>query len=135
MAQLAALTDAVWPRDDEWVADAATVRVLLVAAERCVRGHRPAMRKVIVRLRPTDILEPRHLLRPELGPHVARAQRDASKQSALLAGAVVGEDEDDGIVALSGAFEEIDEARELPIRVIEHAGKCRLETGEEAALV
>ena len=60
---------------------------------------------------------------------------NASDQSALLTGAVVGEDEDDGIVALSGAFKEVDEARELEIGVIEHAGECRLETGEEAALV
>src|SRR5262249_38476229 len=65
------------------VADAAAVRVLLVAAERRVGRHRPTVRKVIVRLRPADVLEPRHLLRLELGPHVARAQRDASEQSAL----------------------------------------------------
>ena len=53
---------------------------------------------------------------------------DAPEQSALLARAVVGEDEDDGVVALSGALKEVDEARELAIGVIEHAGECRLET-------
>jgi hypothetical protein len=77
-----------------------------------------------VRLRPADVLEARHLLRPELGPHVARAQRDASEQSALLARAVVGEDQDDGIVALSGAFKEVDEARELEIGVIGHSANA-----------
>src|SRR5262252_1160950 len=77
--QLPARGDALWPRDDEWVADSAAVRVLLVAAERRVRRHRPAVREVVVHLRTTDVLKAGELFRPELGAQIARAEGDAAE--------------------------------------------------------
>ncbi len=132
VAQPAARRDALRPRDHQRIADAAAVRVLLVAPEGRVRGHRPAVREVVAHLRAADVLETCEPLGPQ---HRPRAERDAAEQPALLAGAVVGKDEDDGVVEEARALEECDEAAKLAVGVVEHAGEGRLQPQEEAALV
>ena len=57
MPQLAARRDPLRPGDHQRIADAAAMGVLLVAAQRRVRRHRPALRKVGVGVRPADIVD------------------------------------------------------------------------------
>lgn len=55
--------------------------------------------------------------------------------SAFLAGAVVGEEHDDGVVELSGLFEVGDESSDLCVAVFEEAGEGFLEGGHEALCI
>ena len=61
---LAARRDALRPADDQRVADAAAVGVLLVAAQGRVRRHGPALRKVGVRVGPADVVDAARASRP-----------------------------------------------------------------------
>ncbi len=72
------------------IADAAAVGILLVAAERGVRRHRPAEREIGMRVRPADIVDPRDLLLKRLGSLVVRPHRvDEAVHHAFLARAIV----------------------------------------------
>ena len=57
MAQLTARGQTGGPADDQRVADAAAMGVLLVALERCVGAGRPAPGKVAVRVGPADVVD------------------------------------------------------------------------------
>ena len=128
--------DALGPRDHQRIADAAAMGVLLVAAQRRVGGHRPAMREIGVGVRPADVVDARHLLRHRLGTEIVRAHGvDEAERPAFLARAVVGQHEDQRVVAHAGRFEERDQPRQMPVGMIEHAGEGRLQPCEHAPLV
>src|SRR5262249_19009948 len=100
MAQLAFGLDAVWPAHHEGIADAAAMGVLLVAAQRRVRRHRPAMREIGVRIGAADVVNATYLLRHRLRAEVERPHRiDEAERPALLARAIVGHYDDQGVVA------------------------------------
>ena len=110
--------------------------VLLVAAQRRVRRHRPAVRKVAVRVRPADIVDPAQLFRDRFGTEIVRPHRvDKAERPALLAGAVVGQDEDQRVVAHAGRVEKADQPRQMLVGMVEHAGEGRLQPREDALFV
>ena len=133
MAHLAFGRDPLRPGHDEGIADAAAMGVLLVAAQRRVRRHRPAMREIAVRVRPADVVDPAQLFRDRLGAEIIRPHRvDEAERPALLARAVVGQHEDQRVVADAGRVEKRDQPRQMPVGMIEHAGKGRLQPREDA---
>ena len=110
--------------------------VLLVAAQRRVRRHRPAMREIAVGVGPADIVDAADFLRDRLGTEVERPHRiDEAERPALLARAIVGHHDDKRVVAHACGFEERDQPRQMPVGMIEHAGEGRLQAGEDAPLV
>ena len=120
---LAVCLDALRPRYDARVGGAAPVGLALPAAERRVAGVGPAPGVVVEGLdaaqlvdhlevvfqRFLDIVEEEHL--------VERAYRPA-----FGAGAVVGDDDDQGIVQLADLFQEIEDAPEVIIGEAHEAG-------------
>ncbi len=137
MAQLALRRDPLRPRNDEGIADAAAMGILLVAAQRRVGRHRPAMRKIVVRVRTADIVDPPHLFRDRLGAEIIRPHRiDEAERPALLARAIVRQHEDQGVVADRRPLSrKRDQPRQMPVGMVEHAGKRRLQPREQALLV
>ena len=136
VAQLALGGDPLRPGHDEGIADAAAMGVLLVAAQRRVRRHRPAVREVAVRVRPADVVDPAQLFRDRLGTEIVRPHRvDEAERPALLAGAVVGQHEDQRVVADAGRVEERDQPRQMLVGMVEHAGEGRLQPREDAPFV
>ena len=110
--------------------------VLLVAAQRRVRRHRPAMREIAVGVGAADVVDAADFLRHRLGPEIERPHRiDEAERSALLARAIVGHDDDERVVAHACGLEERDQPRQMPVGMIEHAGEGRLQAGEDALLV
>ena len=133
---LAAAREALGPGDHQRVADAAAVGVLLVAAQRGVGGHGPAQREVRVAVRPADVLQARQFLLERLGLAVVGAHRvDEAVGAALLAGAVVGHHQDQGIVADAGRLKESYKPGELAVGVVEHGGERALEADRHLLLV
>ncbi len=136
MAQLATGRNLFRPGDHQRVADAAAMGVLLVAAQRRVGGHRPAMREVRVRIRTADAVDARELFRHRFRAEVVGAHRiDHAERAAFLAGAIVREHDDQGVVADAGGVEERDQARQMLVGMVEHAGISRLQPGEDLSLL
>jgi hypothetical protein len=83
-----------------------------------------------------DLVDAREFLAEGLGPEVA-GDRQLTKPSgpALLAGTIVGSDEDDRVREHVRLLQERDQAGQLPIGMIEHAGIGRLQPGEETLFV
>ena len=136
VAQFALGRDPLRPGHHEGIADAAAMGVLLVAAQRRVRRHRPAMRKIAVRIRPADVVDPPQLFRDRLGPEIIRPHRvDEAERPALLAGAIVRQHQDQRVVADAGLVEKADQPRQMPVGMVEHAGERRLQPREHALLV
>ena len=107
VAHLALGRDPLRPGHDEGIADAAAMGVLLVAPQRRVRRHRPAMREIGVGIRPADVVDPPQLFRHRLGTEIVRPHRvDEAERPALLARAIVGHHEDQRVVADAGLVEE-----------------------------
>src|SRR5581483_12044212 len=89
MPQLALRLDPVRPRDHEGIADSAAMGVLLVAAQRRVRRHRPAVREIAVRVGPADVVDAADFFRDRLGAEIEWAHRvDEAERTALLARAI-----------------------------------------------
>ena len=111
--------------------------ILLVAAQRRVGRHRPAMRKIAVGVRPADVVDPsRTFSGDRLGTEIVRSHRvDKAERPALLARAIVRQHEDQRVVADPGLVEKPDQPRQMPVGMIEHAGKCRLQPREHASFV
>ena len=96
------------------------------AAERRVRRHRPALREVRVALGPADQVDVRQLLRHRLelqivGPHGV----DEAHGSAFLAGAIVRQHQDQGVVAYVGLVEEGHQPRQMPVGVATRRQRAR----------
>jgi hypothetical protein len=94
------------------------------------------MRKVAVRIRPADIVDPAQLFRDRFGTEIIRTHRIHKPQrAALLAGAVVGQHQNQRVVADAGLVEEADQPRQMPVGMVEHAGEGRLQPGEDALFI
>ena len=110
--------------------------VLLVAAQRRVRRHRPAVRKVAVRIRSADVVDPPQLFRDRFGTEIVRPHRvDEAERPALLARAIVRQNQDQRVVADAGRVEKADQPRQMLVGMIEHAGERRLQPREHALFV
>ena len=134
--QLAPCRDAARPVQHQRITNAAAVRVLLVALQRRVGRHRPAMREVAVRVGATDVVDARDLLRQRFRPQVVRAHRvDHAQRPALLAGAVVRQHQHQRVVGHAAGVQEVHQPADLRIGVLEHRGIGCLQAGEQAPLI
>ena len=94
------------------------------------------MRKVAVRIRPADVVDPTQLFRDRFGPEIIRPHRvDETERPALLARAIIRQHQDQRVVTDAGSVEERDQPRQMLVGVIEHAGKRRLQSREDTLFV
>ncbi len=136
VTQLAAGLDAVRPTGHQRVADAAAMGVLLVALEGGVRRHGPAPGEVGVGVGATDVVDAGDLLGHGFWLAVVGAHGvDHAEGAALLAGAVVAQDQDQGVVAQAGLIQEGDKAGQVAVGVVQHGGEGALEAGEQALFI
>src|SRR5216684_4965698 len=83
-----------------------------------------------------DFVDACEFLGEGLGPEVAGTGGvDIAERTALLAGAIVGSNEDDRIRQHACLVEESHEAGQVPIGMVEHGRIGRLQAGEETPLV
>ena len=136
MAQLTSRHNLLRPTHDQWIADAAAVRVLLVASQRCVGRHGPSMREIRMGFRAADLVDTRELLGKGFGARVARTMRiHETERAAFLACAIVGCDDHNRVRQHIGVLEEADEAGKVLVRMIEHCGIRSLEAREDALFI
>ena len=110
--------------------------VLLVALQRRVGRHGPAPGEVAVGVRPADVVEPGQLGVHRLGDATVWTHSiDEPVGTTLLAGPVVGRHDDDRVLELPGALQEVDEPPQVLVRVMEHGRVGRLQAGEQPLLV
>ena len=89
-ARLAACADPFRPRNHQRIADAAAVGVLLIPAQRRVRGHGPAVREIAMAVRPADIFQPGDLFGQGFGLEIVGTHGvDEAIGAAFLTGAIV----------------------------------------------
>jgi hypothetical protein len=128
--QFATRSHAGGPGHHQRIADAATVGVLLVAAQRRIGRHRPAMRKIAVGVGPADVVDASDLLGQRLAQEVVRPHGvDHAQRAALLARAIVREHQHQRVLALAALVEVAQQPSDLLVGVIEHRGIGRLQAG------
>ncbi len=66
-----------------------------------------------------------------IGPH----RIDETERTAFLARAVIGQHQDQGVVANARCLQERDQPCQMAVGVVEHAGKCRLQPREHPLFV
>ena len=129
-------TESLGPVDDQRIANAAAVRVLLVPLERGVPRLRPAPRDVGVAVRSTDVVQARHGGVDVLWHAIEPAHLvEHAGRSSLLARAVVGHDDEQGVVEPLDGVQEVHQPTDLLIGMVEHRGECLLQARREQALV
>ena len=123
-ADLAPGRDPPRPGDDERVAGAAPVGLPLPPAERRVPGPRPAPRVVVEVPGAADLIDQRQaFLQRLLGVVEELRLVGGPGGPALGAGAVVGDDHDQGVVQLPQLAQELDQPPDLVIGVGQEAGE------------
>ena len=118
------------PGDDARIGHSSLVHLALPTFERGVARHGPAPRVIVVAQRATDLIDAVvHLADPcrvEVGePHVV----DGAVRTALRAGAVVRDHQDQGVVELAESAKEVDHPTQLMIGMGEEAGEALHESG------
>src|SRR5258707_7692466 len=132
MAKLARGGDSLQPADNERTANTAPVRVLLVRPQRRVGRHGPAVRVIRMCFGAADFVDVCELLCEGFGPEVARTGRvGVAERTALLAGAIVGSNEDDCIREHARLLKESYEAGEDTLRIVQNGGQGRSHTHEQ----
>ena len=123
VADLALRLQAGRPRDDARVARAAVELVALPHLERRVEGHRPAVRVVVVRLRAAEIVEQRHVGLDGVGDALHELHLvDRPVRAALARGAVVRDEDHEGVLAPAVLLEEAEQAADLVVGMAEEPG-------------
>ncbi len=136
VADLALRLHAGRPGDDARVARAAVELVALPHLERRVERHRPAVRVVVVRLRAAELVEHRHVGLDGVGDAVRELHLvDGAVRAALARGAVVGDQDDDRVLAPAELLEEAEQASDLVVGVREEPGVDLRHSREELLLV
>src|SRR5208337_1697519 len=121
--------------DDERNVDSAFVGVLLVPFERCVPRLGPTPGIVGVTVGSANIVEMTDRLVGCLDHEVEELPLvQDTERPALLTRAVVGEQEDQGVVELAEASQRVDQASDLGVGVVEEAGEGLLEARGENAV-
>ena len=125
------------PVHHQWVAYAAAVRVLLVPPQRTVAGLRPAPRVVAVRVLSADVVEAVIDDLVDVLPHCIEEAElvHHSERPAFAAGAVVAHHHQQRVVELIVLLEELDEATDLVVGVLQHGGECLLQAAGEPLLL
>ena len=112
------------PVHDQRIGDPALVDLPLPSAERRVAGDRPSPRVVVVAEGPADLVDPAERLLDRTGCDVPRPDVvDRADGPALRAGTVVRQHDDERVVEVARAVEEVDEPAELVVGVGEEAGE------------
>ena len=126
----AARLDALGPGDDARVGGAAPVGLALPAAEGRVAGVGPAPGIVVVGLDAAQLVEHLEVVF-ERFLHIVEEEHlvERADRTALGAGAVVGDDHDQGVVQLADLFQEVEDAPEVVIGEADEAGIDFHETG------
>ena len=132
-----ALRDTRGPVDDERDADAAGVDETLGEAEGRVAGLRPTQRIRAEGLRAAEGVEAFEAFAQRAGLLGVEELHlvPETELAALGAGAVVGEQNDEGVAEAAGALEFVEQAAELAVGVLEVGGEGFVVAGEDAALV
>ena len=118
------------PVDDHGHVDAALVGVLLVPLERRVAGLGPSPRVVGVAVGPADVVEAADGLVGRLHQEVEELHLvQHAERSALLAGPVVRQQEDQGVVELAERVELVDQPADLVVGVVQEGGEGLLQAG------
>ncbi len=126
VAHLAMGVDSVGPGDDCGVGDAALVRgVALEQLVRRVERHRPPDGVVVVGLGGAAqlVVEAEALLDGVDVPVEELDLVDRAVRTALAAGSVVGDDDDDGVVELTRLLEVVEDPADLRVGVGQEAGE------------
>ena len=128
--------DALGPVHEEWVGHATAIRLALPSPERGVAGEGPAPRVVVEVFRPAEVVQRREVLLQFVG-HVVEefVLVDRAVRPALGARTVVRDDHDQRVVQLAGRLEEIEQAPDLVVGVLEESGEYLHHAGVEPALV
>ena len=115
--------DPLRPRDDARVRGAAVELVALPHLERRVERHRPAVRVVVVGLRAAELVEHRQVLSMSSGmPLENLFSLTDPFGAALTAGAVVGDQDHQRVLALAGLLEVVQQPPDLRVDMREEAG-------------
>ena len=128
--------DAGRPRDDARVRRTAVELVALPHLERRVERHRPAVRVVVVCLRAAELVEHRHVRLDGVGDAVCELHLvDRAVRAALSGGPVVGDEDDDRVLAPAELLEEREQPPDLVVRVLEEPGVDLGHAAEQLLLV
>ena len=131
-----ALRDSGRPVHDERVAHPPAVGVLLVALERGVAGHGPAQGVVVVQVGLADGLDVLQVLGQGVADAVEVAQGvHRTKGRALLAGAIVRDQGDQGVLQAALLAQPVDQPAHLQVGVFEHAGEGGLQPHRQPPFV
>ena len=126
------VVDPLRPVHDAGHVAPALVGVRLVPLEGRVAGLGPAPRVVGVAVRSADVVEAVDGLLGGLEHEVEELHLvEDTERAALAAGAVVGEEDDDGVVEQVHPLQPVEEAAELVVGVLEEGGEGLLEAGGE----
>src|SRR5215203_4489531 len=121
---LSSCRDPVRPVNDERVADAAAIGLTLPAAEGSVARPRPAPSVVVEELRATQFVERGEVLLQRLRHEVEELVLvDRPSRAAFGAGAVVGDEHDQGVVQLAYSLEKVYEPPDVVVGVLKEAGE------------
>ena len=133
VAQLASRGDTLVPGHHQRIADTAAVRVLLVAAQRCVGRHRPAPGEVGMRVGAADIVDAGNLLVQRLAPEIVGAHRiDHAERAAFLAGTVVRHDDHQRVFELACGLKELHQPADMLVGMFQHGSIGGLQAREHA---
>ena len=124
------------PVHEERVGDAAAVGLALPPPERGVAREGPAPRVVVEVFRPAEFVQRVEVLLQVVG-HVVEelVLVDRAVRPAFGARTVVRDDHDQRVVELADRFEEVEQAPDLVIGVLEESGEDLHHAGVEPALV
>ena len=124
------------PVHDHRHVHAALVGVLLVPLERGVAALRPSPRVVGVAVGAADVVDARDGDVGRLEDAVEELHLvHHTERAALLAGPVVGEQDEDRVVELTHRLQSIDKATDLVVGVVEERGERLLQPGGQPLLV
>ena len=124
------------PRDDARVAGAAVELVPLPHLERGVERHRPAVGVVVVGPGAAEVVQLGEVLGHVVGDAVGELHLvDGAVRAALAAGAVVGDQDDDRVVALLGLLQVVEQPPDVVVGVRQEAGVDLRHPREQALLV
>ena len=123
------------PRDDAGIGDTALVHLALPALEGRVARHGPSPRVVVVGERSTDLVQTVVHLGETGGVKIGHPDVvDRSLRSTFGAGAVVRDQDEDGVVELARLLEECHQATDLGVGVREESGEALHEPAGHGAL-
>ncbi len=124
------------PRHDERVGDAALVHLALPAPERRVAGDRPTPWVVVVHRRPTQLVDAGDRLRHRAALEVPRSGVvEGAVHPALGRGAVVGQDEHEGVVEPADLGEEVEDPAHVVVGVAQEGCEALHEARRDPLLV